>query len=127
MIDISSNDANEARAVFFSDYRGRFSDRNITNGSKRSNESVGQSEMFCNWLCLSDAWQVFDLPIETLRKIERSPTAKSGSQTHWKRGGRYRQVEDLPRIGVAQPLPTQTRKGLKLEMTHSLDDYFSRT
>jgi len=41
MIDISSNDANEARAVFLSDYRGRFSDRNITNGSKRGNESVG--------------------------------------------------------------------------------------
>ena len=56
-----------------------------------------------SWLCHSDARQVSDLP-EAASEVWRSVTAYKRVGDPKKIRGVFRQVRDLPRIGVAEPL-----------------------
>jgi hypothetical protein len=55
------------------------------------------------WLCHSDARQVSDLPAMNVSSSQGSSTRLSGHRPLDSEGS-FRQVKDLPRIGVAEPL-----------------------
>jgi hypothetical protein len=57
-----------------------------------------------SWLCHSDARQVCDLPSLNLIFLLGSPTRSSAVIDRKVFSQRFRQVTDLPRIGVAEPV-----------------------
>ena len=79
-------------------------DRRIASMTPISSAIVRASERFLSvWLCHSDARQVSDLPDMKHLMLGLRPLCLAVRDRHLIEGGAFRQVEDLPRIGVAEP------------------------